>query len=182
MLLHEIKELDEGKWDYDQASKGKGAGWSQQGDGGAKNRKQRKAFRKAEKKKKHQAMMRGEKWAQEKEVDEGFKSMAKGAAFAALAATAMSGTYGYDKLLRSDDPDEIEVSQEATAAYHHRQQRSKARLLALVKRAKAKRMNPKASKQENMVQSGSYPSDAVAGSGSTTHGSRYQASQSSVND
>lgn len=117
-----------------------------------------------------------------KDIDEGFKSAARGVAFAALAATAMSGTYGYDKLLRDRDPDDVEVSQEATAAYHKKQQSSKARLLALAKRTKAKRMNPKASKQENMVQSGSYPSDAVAGSGSTTHGSRYQASQSSVNE
>jgi len=117
-----------------------------------------------------------------KDIDEGFKSAAKTAAFAALAATAMSGTYGYDRLLRDRDPDDVEVSQEATAAYHQRQQRSKARLLALAKRTKAKRMNPKASKTENTVSSGSHPSDAYAGQGSTTHGSRYQASHSSVND
>jgi len=59
--------LKEGKWDYKDSSKGKGAGTdSPMYDGGAKNRKSRKAFRKAEKKRKHQAMMRGEKWAQEK--------------------------------------------------------------------------------------------------------------------
>jgi len=57
------------EYEYDTKDKGKGAGWSAGGDGGKKNRKNRKAFRKAEKKRKHDAMMRGEKWAQEP-VDE----------------------------------------------------------------------------------------------------------------
>ena len=114
-----------------------------------------------------------------KDIDEGFKARMAGAV---LGLAATTGTYAYDKLLSTDEPDHTDSSEEATAAYHKKQQSSKARLLALAKRTRAKRMNPKASKQENMVQSGSYPSDAVAGSGSTTHGSRYQASQSSVND
>jgi len=66
--------LEEGKWDYKDKDKGKGPGYSADGDGGAKNRKNRKAFRKAEKKKKHQAMMRGEKWAQEKVTEGGMPS------------------------------------------------------------------------------------------------------------
>ena len=64
------ESVEEGQWDYSTKDKNKGAGWSAQGDGGAKNRKNRKAFRKAEKKRKHDAMMRGEDWAQEK-VTEG---------------------------------------------------------------------------------------------------------------
>jgi hypothetical protein len=60
------ENLDEASWDYSTKDKGKGPGWSSpMADGGKKNRKNRKAFRKAEKKKKHDAMMRGEEWAQE---------------------------------------------------------------------------------------------------------------------
>ena len=51
----------EGKYDYNKRDKGKGQGiTSPMYDGGAENRKNRKAFRKAEKAKAHQARMRGE--------------------------------------------------------------------------------------------------------------------------
>ena len=64
-------KVDEGKWDYKDSDKGRGAGTdSPMYDGGAKKRGNRKAFRKAEKAKKHQAMLRGEKWAQEKVNEE----------------------------------------------------------------------------------------------------------------
>jgi len=118
-----------------------------------------------------------------KQVDEGFvKNMAKGAAFAALVGASMSGTYGYNKLLRDQDPDEVEVSQETTDAYHKQKMTSKGRLLALAKRTRAKRMNPKASNTENIPFSGSRPNDAEASMGSRISGSRYQGSTSSVND
>jgi len=53
--------VEEGKWDYKSKDRGRGAGTdSPMYDGGAKNRKNRKAFRKAEKAKAHQARMRGE--------------------------------------------------------------------------------------------------------------------------
>lgn len=64
-------EVDEGKWDYQKKDKGKGAGTdSPMHDGGAKNRKSRKAFRKAEKAKAHQARMRGETTEQLNEVSD----------------------------------------------------------------------------------------------------------------
>ena len=60
-LMETIDAINEGKWDYEKRDKGKGAGTdSPMYDGGAKNRKSRKAFRKAEKAKAHKARMRGE--------------------------------------------------------------------------------------------------------------------------
>ncbi len=115
-----------------------------------------------------------------KDIKEGF---VKHATAAALVGMALSGTYGYNKLLRDQDADDAEVSQEQSAGHSQQSNRSKARLLALAKRTKAKRMGAKDSRTENMPQSGSRPSDAdISSSDSTTHGSRYQASQSSVND
>jgi len=64
-IADEMKEgldprIDEGKWNYSKEMKNKGPGRKSGGDGGALTRGQRKAFRKAEKKKRHQALMRGE--------------------------------------------------------------------------------------------------------------------------
>jgi hypothetical protein len=60
-LMEAIEKIEDGKWDYQKRDKGKGVGSdSPMYDGGAKNRKSRKAFRKAEKAKAHQARMRGE--------------------------------------------------------------------------------------------------------------------------
>lgn len=57
----DYEDVEEGKYNYDKKDKGKGAGiTSPMYDGGADNRKNRKAFRKAEKAKAHQARMRGE--------------------------------------------------------------------------------------------------------------------------
>jgi len=61
-----VEILGEAKWDYKQKDKGRGAGTdSPMYDGGAKNRKSRKAFRKAEKAKAHAARMSGQ------QIDEG---------------------------------------------------------------------------------------------------------------
>jgi len=55
------EEIEEGKWDYKKRDKGRGAGTdSPMYDGGAKNRKARKAFRKKQKAEAHAARMRGE--------------------------------------------------------------------------------------------------------------------------
>jgi len=75
-------EVDEGKYNYPQRMKGKGGATQQQnpaGQGkksqkGAKNRKQRKAFRKAQRAEQHAARMRGE-------VDEEFEHYGSGTDF-----------------------------------------------------------------------------------------------------
>lgn len=53
-------KIDEARWDYPKGMKGKGVGQELAVNTGATNRKARKAFRKAEKAKAHQARMRGE--------------------------------------------------------------------------------------------------------------------------
>ena len=58
---------------------------------------------------------------------------------------------------------------------------TKAKFIRAVKKAKAKKMNPKAKKTNQITFSGTRPSDVEASMGSTTGGSRYQASVSSVN-
>jgi len=60
--------------------------------------------------------------------------------------------------------------------------RTTAEMIRATKKAKSKKMNPKATKTNQMVSSGSRPNDHEAGMGDTTNGSRYQASQSSVNN
>jgi hypothetical protein len=57
-----------------------------------------------------------------------------------------------------------------------------AEMLRAVKKAKAKKMNPKATKTNQIVSSGGRPNDQEAGMGDSTSGSRHQASQSSVNN
>ncbi len=65
-LMEAIEQIDEAKWDYKQRDKGKGAGTdSPMYDGGAKNRKNRKAFRKAQKAKAHAERMAGQKPVEE---------------------------------------------------------------------------------------------------------------------
>jgi hypothetical protein len=57
-----------------------------------------------------------------------------------------------------------------------------AKMIAATKKGKAKKMNPKANKTNQIISTGSRPNDHEAGMGDTTNGSRYQASTSSIND
>ena len=57
-----------------------------------------------------------------------------------------------------------------------------AEMIRAVKKAKSKKMNPKATKTNQIVSSGSRPHDPASGMGDSTSGSRYQASTSSVNN
>lgn len=57
-----------------------------------------------------------------------------------------------------------------------------AEMIRAIKKAKSKKMNPKATKTNQIVSSGGNPNDQEAGMGDSTSGSRYQASLSSVNN
>lgn len=77
----------------------------------------------------------------------------------------------------------VSMNDESIQNLHYlTEDRTKAELIAQKKKNKAKRANPKATKTNNMVSSGSRPHDPSSGIGSSTGGTRYQGSQSSVND
>jgi hypothetical protein len=80
----------------------------------------------------------------------------------------------------------VSMTEESIQNLSLMENREKAKHIATSKKNKAKRANPKANKNEQLPYSGGGvsggPSDTEAGMGSTTHGSRYQGSTSTVNN